>query len=156
MGVDALICRLGSAAFLACVAVQALADRGALNPDVTQDTIAQTICVPGYTKSLRPATSFTNGVKALLLKRASLDPSSGTDYQLDHIIPLALGGHPRELDNLELQPWDEAKRKDRIEVKLQCMVCSGQVSLGTAQSEILRDWEATYHRYAKIKCARRR
>jgi len=52
------------------------ADRGALNPDVAQDTIAQTICVAGYTKSVRPVTSFTNGVKMLLLKRAGLDPSS--------------------------------------------------------------------------------
>ena len=133
MGVDALICRLTGAAFLACVAVQALADRGALNPDVTQDTIAQTICVPGYTKSVRPSTSFTNGVKMLLLKCSGLDASTAPDYELDHVIPLALGGHPRKLDNLKLQPWDEAKRKDRIEVKLQCLVCSGQVPLEIAR-----------------------
>ena len=53
-----------------------------------------------------------------------------------HVIPLALGGHPRKLDNPELQPWDEAMRKDRIEVKLHCLVCSGQVSLTDAQREI--------------------
>ena len=29
----------------------------ALNPDVDEDTIGATICVPGYTKSVRPATS---------------------------------------------------------------------------------------------------
>jgi hypothetical protein len=154
MDVDASISRLTGAAFLACVAVQAFADRGALNPDVAQGTIAQTICVAGYTKSVRPATSFTNGVKALLLKRAGLDPSTATDYELDHIIPLALGGHPRKLDNLELQPWGEATRKDRIEVKLQCLVCSGQVALADAQREIVDDWEAAYHRYARVKCRR--
>lgn len=33
-----------------------------------------------------------------------------------------------------------AERKDRIETKLQCLVCSGQVKLATAQREILEDW----------------
>lgn len=37
--------------------------RIALNPDVTQNRIAQTICVPGYTKTVRPSTTYTNGVK---------------------------------------------------------------------------------------------
>lgn len=44
------------------------------------------------------------------------------NFELDHTIPLALGGHPRNLNNLMLQPWeghDGAKRKDRLEVKLQ-------------------------------------
>jgi hypothetical protein len=121
---------------------------------VTQDTIAVTICVPGYTKSVRPASSFTNGVKAPLVNRADLDPSMASDYELDHIIPLALGGHPRKLDNLELQPRDEAKQKDRIEVKLQCLVCSGQVALADAQREIVDDWEEAYHRHARVKCLR--
>ncbi len=144
------------AVLLLCLNSSAFADRGALNPDVTQDSIAQTICVRGYTKSVRPATSFTNGAMVLLLKREGLYPSSAPNYELDHIIPLALGGHPRKLDNLELQPWDEAKRKDRIEVKLQCLVCSGQLSLATAQREIRENWQTAYHRYAKVKCRRRR
>ena len=84
----------------------ALADRGALNPDLTQSTIAQTIYTTGYTQSVRPASSFTNGVKALLLKRPGLDPSMASDYGLDHIIPLAIGGHPRSLNILEWQPWE--------------------------------------------------
>jgi hypothetical protein len=77
--------------------------------------------------------------------------------KFDHVIPLALGGHPRKLDNLALQPWDGddgAKRKDRIEVKLQCLVCSGQVSLADARREIIEDWQAAYHRYARVKCRR--
>jgi len=44
-----------------------------------------------------------------------------------------------QLTNLQLQPWgreNDAKRKDRIEVKLQCLVFTGQVSLGDAQREI--------------------
>lgn len=52
-----------------------------------------------------------------------------------------------------LQPWEEARRKDRVEVKLHCLVCSGQVALADAQHQIVDDWQAAYHRYARVKCA---
>jgi cytochrome c-type biogenesis protein CcmH/NrfF len=143
--------------FLAAAA--AFADHGALNPAVTQSTIGQTICVPGYAKSVRPDNSYTNGVKEMLLQRAHKNPMLAQYYELDHIIPLALGGHPRKLDNLELQIWEGengAKRKDRIEAKLHCLVCSGHVTLAQAQHEIASDWQAAYHRYARVKCHRRK
>lgn len=60
-------------------------------------------------------------------------------------------------ENLMLQPWegeDGAKRKDRLEVKLQCLVCSGQVPLDEAQDAIYTDWQAAYHLYARTKCHR--
>lgn len=129
----------------------------ALNPDVSQDVIAMTICVPGYTKEVRPAVNYTNGVKRKMLRQAGIDESRAREYELDHIVPLALGGHPRSLENLQLQPWngpDGAHRKDRIEVKLQCLVCSGQVPLVEAQEEIYTDWQSAYHKYARIKCLR--
>ena len=56
--------------------------------------------------------------------------STPGEYELDHIVPLALGGHPWKPRTSKLQPWEGtngAKREDRIEVKLQCLVCSGQV-----------------------------
>jgi hypothetical protein len=90
------------------------------------------------------------------MKREGLDPATAPDYELNHIVSLALGGHPRKLDNLELQPWDEAKRKDRVEGKLQYLVCSGQVALADAQPEIVDDWQGAYHRYARVKCGRLR
>ncbi len=135
----------------------AYADHGALNPVVRQETIDRTICVPGYAKGVRPATSYTNGVKQMLFQRAHMNPALAQTYELDHIIPLALGGHPRKLDNLALQPWkgdNGAKRKDRLEVKLQCLVCSGQMPLAEAQREILEDWQAAYDKYARVKCRR--
>jgi hypothetical protein len=127
-----------------------------LNHDVTPETIASTICVSGYTATVRPATVYTNGVKLKLLQTAGQDPSAASAYELDHIVPLALGGHPRALDNLQLQPWPEARRKDRLEVKLQCLVCSGQVNLAEAQTAIATDWEAAYHKYASVTCHRDR
>jgi hypothetical protein len=140
--------------FLLFVFSPAFAVGASLNLDVTQSNIHQTICIPGYTKQVRPAASFTNGIKDLMLKRAGLGPAASANYTLDHIIPLAIGGHPRKLDNFQLQTWAEAKRKDRIEVKLQCLVCAGQVPLRIVQHEIAEDWEAAYHRYARVKCIR--
>jgi hypothetical protein len=117
----------------------------AVNPDVTPATIDTTICVSGYTKSVRPGTAYTNGVKAKLLREAGLSPDRKVDYELDHIIPLAVGGHPRKLSNLMLQPWagaNGAKVKDVLEVKLQHLVCRHRMDLGEAQRCIAEDWQA--------------
>jgi cytochrome c-type biogenesis protein CcmH/NrfF len=154
MRTDALL--WPSLLFLAAAA--AYADHSALNPVVRQETIDQTICVPSYAKGVRPATSYTNGVKQMYFQRVRLDPTLAQYYELDHIIPLALGGHPRNIDNLALQIREGengANRKDQIEEKLQCLVCSGQVTLADAQHQIASDWQAAYHRYARVKCRRR-
>lgn len=122
----------------------------ALNPDVRQETIHQTICVPGYTATVRPSTTYTNGVKAKLLRETGRPPAAASDFELDHRVPLALGGHPRNLNNLELQPWegeDGAKKKDRLERKLQVLVCGGKVNLQAAQHTMYFDWQAAYREY---------
>lgn len=122
----------------------------ALNPDVREDTIQFTICVPGYTASVRPSTSFTNGVKLKLLREVALPPANASNYELDHRVPLALGGHPRALANLRLQRWEGpegAKEKDRLEKRLQTLVCAGTVPLQEARSATYWDWPAAYRRY---------
>jgi hypothetical protein len=122
----------------------------ALNPDVRPDTVRSTICVPGYTASVRPSTSFTTGVKRKLLREAGLPPDAASTYELDHRVPLALGGHPRAQANLQLQHWDGpvgAKAKDRLERRLQTLVCAGSVPLDEARSAIYWDWPAAHRRY---------
>jgi len=124
----------------------------ALNPDVDESTIDSTICTSGYTKAVRPATSYTNGVKKKLMREAGLDVAGIRDYELDHIVPLALGGHPRKLSNLMLQPWEGehgAKAKDVLEVRLQSLVCHGKLDLTDAQVCIAQDWEACSVQYPK-------
>jgi hypothetical protein len=128
----------------------ALGPRGAINEDVTRANIQQTICVPGWTATVRPSTSFTNGVKAKLLREQGLPQADATKYELDHLIPLALGGHPRKPENLWLQPWDGewgARVKDRLEVKLKAMVCRGAISLERARRAIAVDWIAAFKSY---------
>ena len=117
----------------------------ALNPDVDEDTIDKTICLSGYTKTVRPATSYTKGVKQKLMREAGIDAARIGDYELDHIVPLTLGGHPRKLSNLQLQPWDGphgAHMKDILEERLHQLVCHGRLDLTDAQVCIAQDWEA--------------
>lgn len=131
-------------------ATQQVVPMEALNPDVRQDTIQQTICIAGYTASVRPWTAYTNGVKARLLRERGQTQVSADEYELDHIVPLALGGHPRNLKNLMLQPLegdDGAKQKDRLERRLQVLVCAGKLLLNDARSAIYFDWQGAYLRY---------
>lgn len=129
--------------------------RGALNSDVRPDTLHEPICIPGYTKAVRPSTYYTDGVKRKLLRERGLDEgATASQFELDHIIPLALGGHPRHLANLELHPWagvGGARHKDRLEVKLQCLVCSCP---STRRYCSAGDWQAAYHLYSQLKCNR--
>ncbi len=131
-----------------------------LNHDVSQKTLATTVCISGYTKAVRPSTTYTNSIKKRFMREKGMDyDGEKGNYELDHIIPLALGGHPRNLSNLMLQLWDGhdgAKRKDRLEVKLQCLVCSGDVPLAVAQDAIWTDWQAAYSTYGRMVCHRPR
>lgn len=135
------------------VAIGALAMAGVadaqmtLNPDVNQATIDQTICQPGYTKTVRPSVSYTNGVKRKLIREAGLPAPDASLYELDHLVPLTLGGHPRSLNNLELQLWPEANIKDRLEPKLSKLVCAHKIPLATAQACIYNDWRTCGRKY---------
>ena len=123
---------------------------GAVIADVTQANVATTICVSGWTATVRPSTSFTQALKRTMLTRAGLDPKDAIKYELDHFVPLAIGGHPRSQDNLWLQRWDgewNARLKDRLERKLKVMVCAGDISLDAARGAIQHDWHTAYRQF---------
>ena len=73
-------------------------------------------------------------------------PVARYSYECDHLVPLALGGS-NEAVNLWPQPDVEAARKDRLEVEMQRLVCSGALPLPQAQREIADDWTLAYARY---------
>jgi hypothetical protein len=106
---------------------------GALNPDVTQATIGRTICVHGWTRTVRPPVSYTNALKSRQLRAYGLHgPLSG--YQEDHLISLELGGAPVDPRNLWPEPYPRAADVDRIENELNRRVCDGSLSLADAQA----------------------
>jgi hypothetical protein len=79
-------------------------------------------------------------------------PGTHPDYEIDHLIPLCLGGSD-DPSNLWPQPrrsieerWN-AEAKDRLE-RLMCnMVCEGQIDIATAQEAFATDWIAAYQKY---------
>lgn len=105
-----------------------------LNPLVTPETMATTICQPGYTATIRPPRSLIDRYERRYLPRGA-DPKA---YWVDHRIPLALGGNPRP-PNLQIQPVAEAKRKDVLERSLHAAVCKGRVPLKAAQERMM-EW----------------
>jgi hypothetical protein len=119
---------------------------GALNPNVTQSTIHSTICVSGWTSTIRPPSSYTTALKVKQIAEYGYSDTSTSDYEEDHFVPLELGGAPRDEKNLWPEPrYDDgssytAYSKDSVENKLKSAVCNGRVSLADAQDAIMTDW----------------
>lgn len=141
-------------ALVALLSAMAPASSQVVVPEVTAETVDSTVCRHGYTRSVRPGSRIMRRIKLALLAAIGAGPEAAPAYQLDHRVPLILGGHPRDLDNLELQPLLDAQRKNRVERKLGCLVCTGQISLDDARAAIATDWRSAYHHYARIKCRR--
>jgi len=99
---------------------------------VTQANIHETICVRGWTRTIRPPTSYTSELKVRQMREYGVG-GSPSDYQEDHLISLELGGHPTEPRNLWPEPIERARRVDELENELNEKVCSGELSLAEAQ-----------------------
>lgn len=141
---------------------------GEVNPAITAGNAKSTICKRGYsTKSVRPAVDYTNGLKAADLRqpRYAADRNKA-HYELDHLIPLEIGGAPKDPKNLWAQPWGKgfskpghkpldcgAHVKDALENRLKVLVCSNKVPLDVARAAIAANWIAAYNRYVgKLVC----
>jgi hypothetical protein len=108
---------------------------GAYDPAVT----AAVLCAPGYsTRSYRPPLYQTSRFKFEQAFPAYGIPA-GTAAELDHLIPLELGG-ANDAANL----WPEVglvpNLKDAVETALHDAVCAGKVTLRDAQRAIAADW----------------
>ena len=118
---------------------------GAYNPDVTQSTIGSTICVSGWTSTVRPPTSYTNPLKVQQIGEYGYSDTSTADYEEDHLVPLELGGAPRDPQNLWPEPRYDvgggtASDKDTVENRLKREVCAGTMTLATARGIMSTDW----------------
>ena len=105
---------------------------GVLNPQVRQANIGSTICVRGWTKTVRPPASYTSELKRKQIPEYGLTGSLA-DFQEDHLISLELGGDPTDPRNLWPEPVKRATEVDRIENELNRKVCEGSLSLAEAQ-----------------------
>ena len=105
---------------------------GVANPDVTQETIGETICTRGWTKTMRPPTDYTNALKADQME-AYHRPGTLSDYQEDHLISLEVGGDPTDPRNLWPEPIERAVEVDDFEDELNGKICTGELTLREAQ-----------------------
>jgi hypothetical protein len=125
---------------------------GAVNPSVSQANIGRTICVSGWTATIRPDSSYTTELKVQQLASGYTykgDTAKG-DYEEDHLISLELGGAPSAEANLWPEPYkapEGARVKDVVENKLHSLVCDHAVSLATAQRDIATNWWVAYQTY---------
>jgi hypothetical protein len=114
---------------------------GALNPAVTQATIDQTICVSGWTETVRPSESVTEPEKHASIV-AYGDSGATHDYEYDHLVSLELGGALNDARNLWPEPGASPNPKDTVENALHRMVCDGELQLAQAQHIIATNWIA--------------
>ncbi len=133
-----------------CISINGLPDKactpGDTDPKVTQDNIQQTICVSGYTKTVRPPVSYTDKLKVELMKEYG-DTDSPSNFELDHLISLELGGNPTSEANLWPESYNtalNAREKDKVENYLHGQVCSGKMNLQQAQLQISNNWTSVY------------
>ena len=121
---------------------------GAADPRVTQANIQQTICMRGYTKTVRSVNAAS--------KRAVYARDHVTNHrsvEVDHDISLELGGS-NEIANLWAQPYEPrpgAHEKDSVENFLHAQVCNGSVTLTEAQRQIATDWVSVYRQMLAAK-----
>ncbi len=125
---------------------------GSISPAVTQANIGSTICVSGYTATVRPPSNITSAEKIGSAAAYGYTGSFSTG-EYDHLVPLELGGDPNDPANLWVEPNDRAgatsvyNTKDTLENRLRVMVCAGQLALATAQQAIASNWAVANQTY---------
>lgn len=117
-----------------------------LNPDVTQATIDQTICVRGWTKTIRPPENYTENLKYQQVTSEGL-PGGVSSYEEDHRMPLELGGAPSDPMNLSPEYPKSPNAKDADESALKEQVCSGALTLAQAQEQLVSKWLDAWPKY---------
>ncbi len=127
---------------------------GALNREVRQATIGSTICVDGWTETVRPPETITEQEKSASMA-AYGDSGPLGDYEYDHFVPLELGGATNDPRNLWPEPGASPNPKDTVEDRLRAEVCAGTITLAHAQEEIVRNWTALAPSRPSVSPARR-
>lgn len=129
-----------------CVEHDGLPDSRCTPGAIRSGVALATICAFGYSRSVRPPESFTEPLKLAQMRAYGLS-GSPSDYEEDHLVPLSIGGAPRDPRNLWPEPRtgpDDAEQKDQLETWAARMACAGRIPLAQLQHEMASDWIALY------------
>ncbi|ABE33993.1 hypothetical protein DR64_7293 [Paraburkholderia xenovorans LB400] len=147
---------LGLAALLAlCMGEARAQDAAMLDERVTQQSVGETICRPGYADTVAPPFDELMARKDRLLAARGIDADNGVAFALDRRVPIVLGGSPDAPSNLDLLPWagqQGERRKARAAVMLKRCVCEGKLSLAEAQAAIVGNWSVVYSGFSQTSC----
>jgi hypothetical protein len=91
---------------------------GAVDPRVSEATVGSTICLRGYTATVRNVSTQT---KHAVYVEYGISRSAQRNYVIDHLVPLEVGG-ANDIRNLWPEPKSEAKTKDRLEGQMRTAV----------------------------------
>jgi hypothetical protein len=142
-----------AASLWAALASPAGADSGSmpdpsLTPGAVRTTDVAAICATD-TRSLR---HWSRERDDRILVEYGLPPGPHPTYEVDHLVPLCLGGADDDR-NLWAQPrrsieptWN-AERKDELEARMCSLVCSGELDVGEAQRTISEDWTEAFIKF---------
>jgi hypothetical protein len=140
------ITRSHSTPTAAQLAPEFLPDR-TLTPGVALAIPRKDVCTG---ESNDPSWLVPSSVQQKALQEYRVTASQAREYQLDYLIPPALGGTD-DIRNLWPEPYSQtvwnAHAKDALENRLRQLVCGGQLDLPEAQRAIAADWVSAYKRY---------
>jgi hypothetical protein len=111
-----------------------------MNPLVTKEQV----CTSGYSSGVR---SVTDSTKNKVYAEYGITSHASGAYEVDHFVSLELGGS-NDISNLfpELaSPKPGFHEKDKVENYLHDQVCSGAMTLQTAQIAIATNWLDVYN-----------
>ena len=123
----------------------ALPDAGCTPGAIYRKVTRSRVCVSGYARRVRNVPqSRKDAIYAAYGMTRHFD---GSDGEVDHLVSLELGGtnSSANLFPEAATPAPGSHEKDRLENELHSEVCSGEISLRSAQHLIARNWVAAYN-----------
>jgi hypothetical protein len=118
-----------------------------VTPGARFNVTVASICRSGYSKSVR---DVPESEKKVIYLEYGIAQHTTDQFEIDHLIPLELGGNnsiPNLWPELNDHPKGYLNSKDILENRLHDLVCTGAVTLQSAQAQIATNWVLTFFRY---------
>jgi len=122
-----------------------------LTPGATRNVAVSDVCSIAHEEVVR---EVPDSMRQEVFQEYGIVNARASDYEIDYLIAPGLGGAD-DIHNLWPQPFTSrtwnAHVKDALEERLHQLVCSGNLDLHTAQSDISSDWIAAYKKYFRTE-----
>ena len=128
-----------------------LPDKECTPGDIFENATKEEICVKGYSSTVR---NVSDSLKKKVFAEYGINyPVPFGSYEIDHLIPLALGGS-NEISNLwpkSAEPFPGFYEKNITGNYLHEEVCDGRIALSIAQERIADNWVLIYNNLSETK-----